>query len=143
LLLFKDPAYRRGKKAGEAVPMYAERVPFRVMASFTCMQLAFMLGMLGISWAGQGGIAFPVLLLIMIPIRHSVVPRHISSRHLRDLDRAKDLEALHSADEPQYLEEVQHDPNSFFTDQGFASGSAFGEFAHIKRSSQASTEPGA
>ena len=114
LFLFKDPAHRAAHKAGDTVPLYVFRVPVSEIAKFTLFQVLALGTMFGISWIGQGGIAFPVVLLVLVPLRHMVLTRLMKAEHLRELDRAKDLERKKTKDSEKIQEERAYDPATYF-----------------------------
>jgi hypothetical protein len=114
LFLFKDPVHRAAHKAGDTVPLYVFRVPVSEIAKFTLFQVLALGTMFGISWIGQGGIAFPVVLLVLVPLRHMVLTRLMKVEHLRELDRAKDLERKKTKDSEKIHEERAYDPATYF-----------------------------
>lgn len=114
LFLFKDPAHRAAHKAGDTVPLYVFRVPVSEIAKFTLFQVLALGTMFGISWIGQGGIAFPVVLLVLVPLRHMVLTRLMKVEHLRELDRAKDPERKKTKDSEKIHEERAYDPATYF-----------------------------
>lgn len=92
LLLATDPGHRRRMLQGEH-PAYIETVPFHVIACFTLLQLVYLGGVFGLTWAGIAGVLFPVPILALIPLRQYVLPRLFDASHLRDLDAAEYEEA--------------------------------------------------
>ncbi|KAL4447751.1 hypothetical protein ABPG75_004970 [Micractinium tetrahymenae] len=88
LLLLTDPRRRSALLERGHAP-YLETVPFRTIAWFTLFQLAYMLGVYGITWAGVAGIMFPVPIMLLVPLRHWAMPRFFSHKqHLQELDAA-------------------------------------------------------
>lgn len=55
-------------------PVYLETVAFRNIAKFTLLQLVYMLAVWGVTWAGAFGIAFPFLIVLLIPARQYIMP---------------------------------------------------------------------
>lgn len=92
LLLLTDPSRRAALLERGHAP-YLETVPFRTIAWFTLFQLAYMLGVYGITWAGVAGILFPVPIMLLVPLRHWAMPRFFRHRrHLQELDAAQEEE---------------------------------------------------
>ena len=56
-------------------PVYLETVAFRNIARFTLVQLVYMFAVWGVTWAGAIGIAFPFLIVLLIPARQYVMPK--------------------------------------------------------------------
>ena len=56
-------------------PVYLETVAFRNIARFTLLQLVYMLAVWGVTWAGAVGIAFPFLIVLLIPGRQYLMPK--------------------------------------------------------------------
>lgn len=110
------------------------RVPFGEIAKFTCFQLFALGSMFGISYAGQGGIAFPVVLLLLVPARHYLIPKIMDGNYVTELDRAKDLERVQKEDSKQVREERARDIASYFTDDGIGGQGTFGAFRHARSS---------
>lgn len=75
LLLVTDPARRSALLRGAHAP-FLETCPFRVVAWFTLLQLACLVGLWAlVTWAGIAGIAFPVFIMLMVPLRMYLLPR--------------------------------------------------------------------
>jgi hypothetical protein len=72
---------------------FLETVPFRTIVTFTLLQLALLLGVYGLTWAGIAGILFPVPIMLLVPLRQYVFPRLFSNAHLAELDAMKTEEA--------------------------------------------------
>jgi hypothetical protein len=69
-------------------------VPFRVVARFTLLQLVYLLGVWALTtWAGIAGIAFPLPIMVLVPLRQYVLPLLFSRQHLAELDAASYEEA--------------------------------------------------
>ncbi len=63
------------------------RVPGLVVAAFTLMQLACLGGVWVLTYfAGVGGIAFPVAIVLLVPVRLVLLPRVMRPEHLQALD---------------------------------------------------------
>jgi hypothetical protein len=69
-------------------------VPFRVVARFTLLQLVYLLGVWALTtWAGIAGIAFPLPIMALVPLRQYLLPLLFSRQHLAELDAASYEEA--------------------------------------------------
>lgn len=69
-------------------------VPYAVVVRFTLLQLVYLLGVWALTtWAGIAGIAFPLPIMALVPIRQFVLPRLFDRRHLSQLDAAEYEEA--------------------------------------------------
>lgn len=56
--------------------LYLESVPFGAVAAFTLMQLALLAGVWAlVTWAGVGGVAFPIPIMALVPLRMYILPR--------------------------------------------------------------------
>lgn len=55
-------------------PVYLETVTFRSIARFTLLQLLYLAAVWGVTWAGAVGIAFPFLIILLIPARQYLMP---------------------------------------------------------------------
>jgi len=85
IYLFSDRKLRPELLATEEYG-YLKGVPLRVVNSFTMVQL-FGLGVCyGFVWAGEVGIGFPILIMLMVPARISLFPKMFAKEHLRKLD---------------------------------------------------------
>ncbi|GLC65725.1 hypothetical protein PLESTF_000333200 [Pleodorina starrii] len=89
LLLLTDPARRPTLLRGPHAP-YLETVPFPTIAAFTGLQVALLAGIWAlVTWAGVGGIAFPLPIMALVPLRRYLLPRFFRPEHLRELDCAE------------------------------------------------------
>ncbi|KAG2432811.1 hypothetical protein HXX76_008545 [Chlamydomonas incerta] len=90
LLLITDPARRPGLAAAGPHAPYLETVPFAVTAAFTGLQVALLAGVWAlVTWAGVAGVAFPLPIMALVPLRAFVLPRLFRPEHLRELDAAE------------------------------------------------------
>jgi hypothetical protein len=65
-------------------------VPYRVVVRFTLLQLVYLLGVWALTtWAGIAGIAFPLPIMALVPVRQFVLPRLFDRAHLSQLDAAE------------------------------------------------------
>uniref|UniRef100_A0A383W2A2 Bicarbonate transporter-like transmembrane domain-containing protein n=1 Tax=Tetradesmus obliquus TaxID=3088 RepID=A0A383W2A2_TETOB len=98
LLLATDPQRRIGVLQQEHAA-YLQLVPFRVVVRFTLLQLALLLGVWAlVTWAGIAGIAFPLPIMALVPLRQYVLPLLFDKKHLAGLDAAAYEEAPGIAD---------------------------------------------
>ncbi|WIA30064.1 hypothetical protein OEZ86_000159 [Tetradesmus obliquus] len=98
LLLATDPQRRIGVLQQEHAA-YLQLVPFRVVVRFTLLQLALLLGVWAlVTWAGIAGIAFPLPIMALVPLRQYVLPLLFDKKHLASLDAAAYEEAPGIAD---------------------------------------------
>ncbi|KAA8540810.1 hypothetical protein F0562_024773 [Nyssa sinensis] len=92
LLLFTAPS-RRYKVLEEYHATFIETVPFKTIAIFTLFQTAYLLGCFGITWIPIAGVLFPLLIMLLIPVRQYLLPKFFKGAHLQDLDAAEYEEA--------------------------------------------------
>ncbi|KAH9313844.1 hypothetical protein KI387_022471, partial [Taxus chinensis] len=88
LLLFTAPN-RRYKVLQEYHATFIETVPFRTIAVFTIFQTCYLLACFGITWIPTAGVLFPVLIMLLVPVRQYVLPRFYKGAHLQELDAAE------------------------------------------------------
>ncbi|KAK9117180.1 hypothetical protein Sjap_016127 [Stephania japonica] len=92
LLLFTAPS-RRYKVLEEYHATFVETVPFKAIATFTLFQMAYLLLCFGITWIPIAGVLFPLLIMLLVPVRQYVLPKLFKGVHLQDLDAAEYEEA--------------------------------------------------
>ncbi|KAF9667875.1 hypothetical protein SADUNF_Sadunf15G0068700 [Salix dunnii] len=92
LLLFTAPS-RRYKVLEEYHATFIETVPFKTIATFTLFQTAYLLVCFGITWIPIAGLLFPLLIMLLVPVRQYVLPKFFKGAHLQDLDAAAYEEA--------------------------------------------------
>lgn len=92
LLLFTAPS-RRYKVLEDAHASFVETVPFKTIAVFTLFQLVYLLCCFGITWIPVAGVLFPLLIMLLVPVRQYALPKFFKSQHLQDLDAAEYEEA--------------------------------------------------
>ncbi|KAL6007548.1 putative boron transporter 2 [Asimina triloba] len=92
LLLFTAPS-RRYKVLEQNHATFIETVPFKAIATFTLFQTVYLLVCFGITWIPIAGVLFPLLIMLLVPVRQCVLPRFFKSAHLQDLDAAEYEEA--------------------------------------------------
>ncbi|XP_072976756.1 probable boron transporter 2 [Typha angustifolia] len=87
LLLFTAPS-RRYKVLEEYHATFVETVPFKTIAAFTLFQTAYLLACFGITWIPIAGVLFPLMIMLLIPVRQYILPKLFKGAHLTDLDAA-------------------------------------------------------
>ena len=65
---------------------FVELVPFKIIAAFTGLQLAYFLICYGVTWIPTGAILFPLPFFLLIFIRESLLPKLFKPQHLQELD---------------------------------------------------------
>ncbi|KAJ1420841.1 Bicarbonate transporter, C-terminal [Sesbania bispinosa] len=88
LLMFTAPS-RRYKVLEECHATYVETVPFKTIAVFTLFQTAYLLVCFGITWVPIAGVLFPLLIMLLVPVRQYILPKLFKGAHLQDLDAAE------------------------------------------------------
>ncbi|KAE9594877.1 putative bicarbonate transporter [Lupinus albus] len=88
LLMFTAPS-RRYKVLEECHATYVESVPFKTIAVFTLFQTAYLLVCFGITWVPIAGVLFPLMIMLLVPIRQYILPKFFKGVHLQDLDSAE------------------------------------------------------
>ncbi|KAJ8766261.1 hypothetical protein K2173_022320 [Erythroxylum novogranatense] len=92
LLLFSAPS-RRYKVLEDCHATFVETVPFKTIAMFTMFQTAYLLLCFGITWIPIAGVLFPLLIMLLVPVRQYILPKFFKGVHLQDLDAAEYEEA--------------------------------------------------
>ncbi|KAL8157888.1 hypothetical protein AgCh_002554 [Apium graveolens] len=92
LLLFTAPT-RRYKILEDNHATFVETVPFKTIAYFTIFQSAYLLICFGITWIPLAGVLFPLIIMLLVPIRQYILPKFFKEEHLQDLDAAEYEEA--------------------------------------------------
>ncbi|KAK8709875.1 hypothetical protein V6N13_060875 [Hibiscus sabdariffa] len=88
LLLFTAPS-RRYKILEEYHATFVETVPFKTIAVFTIFQTAYLLVCFGITWVPIAGVLFPLMIMLLVPVRQYVLSKFFKGVHLQDLDAAE------------------------------------------------------
>ncbi|KAG1338854.1 Boron transporter 1 [Cocos nucifera] len=88
LLLFTAPS-RRYKVLEEYHATFVETVPFKTITIYTLFQTTYLLTCFGITWIPIAGVLFPLLIMLLIPVRQYVLPKFFKGLHLTDLDAAE------------------------------------------------------
>ncbi|XP_010248503.1 PREDICTED: probable boron transporter 2 [Nelumbo nucifera] len=92
LLLFTAPS-RRYMVLEKYHATFIETVPFKAIAIFTLFQTVYLLLCFGITWIPIAGVLFPLLIMLLVPVRQYVLPKFFKGAHLQDLDAAEYGEA--------------------------------------------------
>ncbi|XP_021812753.1 probable boron transporter 2 [Prunus avium] len=92
LLLFTAPS-RRYKVLEEYHATFVETVPFKSIALFTVFQTLYLLVCFGLTWVPIAGVMFPLMIMLLVPVRQYVLPKFFKGAHLQDLDAAEYEEA--------------------------------------------------
>lgn len=92
LLLFTAPS-RRYKVLEDYHATFIETVPFKTIAAFTLFQTVYLLVCFGLTWIPIAGVLFPLLIMLLVPVRQYVLPKFFKGAHLQDLDAAEYEEA--------------------------------------------------
>jgi hypothetical protein len=72
---------------------FVETVPFKTIAMFTLFQTTYLLLCFGITWIPLAGVLFPLLIMLLVPVRQYFLPKFFKGAHLQDLDAAEYEEA--------------------------------------------------
>ncbi|XP_071738368.1 boron transporter 1-like isoform X2 [Rutidosis leptorrhynchoides] len=92
LLLFTAPS-RRFKVLEDYHATFVETVPFKTIATFTLFQTSYLLICFGLTWIPIAGLLFPLMIMLLVPVRQYVLPKFFKGVHLQDLDAASYEEA--------------------------------------------------
>lgn len=92
LLLFTAPS-RRYKILEDPHASFVETVPFKAIVVFTLLQLFYLISCFSITWIPVAGVLFPLLIMLLVPIRQYALPRFFKGQHLQELDAAEYEEA--------------------------------------------------
>ncbi|KAL2646155.1 hypothetical protein AAZV13_05G034700 [Glycine max] len=92
LYLFTAPS-RRYKVLEKQHAALIETVPFKTVAMFTLFQTAYLLLCFGLTWIPIAGVLFPLLIMLLIPVRQYFLPKFFKGAHLQELDAAAYEEA--------------------------------------------------
>lgn len=72
---------------------FFETVPFGIITTFTLFQTTYLLVCFGITWIRIAGVLFPLLIMLLVPVRQYVLPKFFKGVHLQELDIAEYEEA--------------------------------------------------
>lgn len=73
--------------------MFIETVPYKTVAFFTIFQSIYLLICFGITWVPIAGVLFPLMIMLLVPVRQYLLPRFFKGAHLQELDAAEYEEA--------------------------------------------------
>lgn len=68
---------------------FVETVPFMTITTFTIFQTAYLLICFGITWIPIAGVLFPLMIMLLVPVRQYLLPKFFKGVHLQDLDAAE------------------------------------------------------
>lgn len=68
---------------------FVETVPFKTIAAFTLFQTLYLLVCFGITWVPIAGVLFPLMIMLLVPVRQYILPKFFKGAHLQDLDAAE------------------------------------------------------
>ncbi|CAI8585261.1 unnamed protein product [Vicia faba] len=88
LLLFTAPS-RRFKVLEDYHATFVETVPFKTIATFTIFQTIYLLICFGLTWVPIAGVMFPLMIMLLVPVRQFFLPKFFKGAHLQDLDAAE------------------------------------------------------
>ena len=72
---------------------FVKTVPFKTIAVFTVFQTVYLLACFGITWIPIAGVLFPLLIMLLVPVRQYLLSKFFKAAHLQDLDAAEYEEA--------------------------------------------------
>ena len=123
---------RKASRAGETQPAYVDLVPPSDTMKFTLVQLFALGAVWGVTWAGVYGIAFPLLIMALVPLRQYVLVKMFPASSLVHLDTAEDVEEMIEED----LSNVDHRLDAF-TGAELGGAGAFVQQKHVVPKSEA------
>ncbi|XP_031112124.1 boron transporter 1-like [Ipomoea triloba] len=88
LLLCTAPS-RRYKVLEDYHATFVESVPFKTIALFTIFQTAYLLVCFGITWIPIAGVLFPLMIMLLVPVRQFLLPKFFKGAHLQELDASE------------------------------------------------------
>ncbi|KAF3336236.1 hypothetical protein FCM35_KLT18822 [Carex littledalei] len=68
---------------------FVETVPFKTIAFFTLFQTSYLLICFGTTWIPIAGVLFPLMIMLLVPVRQYILPKMFKGAHLTDLDAAE------------------------------------------------------
>ncbi|KAK4479339.1 hypothetical protein RD792_014851 [Penstemon davidsonii] len=93
LFLITAPS-RRYKVLEDYHASFMEAVPFSAIVLFTLFQTFYLLLCFGLTWIPLAGVLFPLLIMLLVPVRQYLLPKFFKGVHLQDLDAAEYEEAI-------------------------------------------------
>ncbi|XP_038905775.1 boron transporter 1-like [Benincasa hispida] len=88
LLLFTAPS-RRYKVLEDYHATFVETVPFKSIVLFTIFQTVYLFICFGLTWVPIAGVMFPLMIMLLVPVRQYLLPKFFKGAHLQDLDAAE------------------------------------------------------
>ena len=85
--------FRFVRVLGDYHATFVETVPFKTIATFTLFQTVYLLFCFGLTWIPIAGVLFPLLIMLLVPVRQYFLPKFFKAVHLQDLDAAEYEEA--------------------------------------------------
>ncbi|WJX23316.1 Boron transporter 1, variant 2 [Trifolium repens] len=89
ILFIFTASSRRYKVLEGCHATYVETVPFKIIAVFTFFQTTYLLVCFGITWVPIAGVLFPLMIMLLVPVRQYILPKFFKGAHLQDLDAAE------------------------------------------------------
>ncbi|PNY17869.1 boron transporter 2-like protein [Trifolium pratense] len=89
ILFIFTASSRRYKVLEGSHATYVETVPFKIIAVFTFFQTSYLLVCFGITWVPIAGVLFPLMIMLLVPVRQYILPKFFKGAHLQDLDAAE------------------------------------------------------
>lgn len=68
---------------------FVETVPFKTIATFTIFQTVYLLVCFGLTWIPIAGLMFPLMIMLLVPVRQYLLTKFFKGAHLQDLDAAE------------------------------------------------------
>lgn len=68
---------------------FVETVPFKTITLFTLFQTTYLLVCFGTTWIPIAGVLFPLMIMLLVPVRQYFLPKLFKGAHLTDLDAAE------------------------------------------------------
>ncbi|KAL4286977.1 hypothetical protein AHAS_Ahas19G0140100 [Arachis hypogaea] len=59
------------------------------IAAFTIFQTVYLIVCFGITWIPIAGVLFPLMIMLLVPVRQYILPKFFKTAHLQDLDAAE------------------------------------------------------
>lgn len=68
---------------------FVETVPFKTITTFTIFQTVYLLICFGITKIPIAGVLFPMMIMLLVPVRQYLLPKFFKGAHLQELDAAE------------------------------------------------------
>ncbi|CAN6467229.1 unnamed protein product [Victoria cruziana] len=89
ILLLFTASSRRYKVLEECHATFVETVPFKTITTFTIFQTVYLLICFGITKIPIAGVLFPMMIMLLVPVRQYLLPKFFKGAHLQELDAAE------------------------------------------------------